>query len=160
MRLVIAPAQVLALGLAFNGLQAQTATQAVGFRVVPISRAIVSGPAGPLVVSTAIAGSAPTSASMGGTSYAITTNESNQKISAALDAPMPSGVSLAVALAPPAGAASIGSIPLGTTSSDLVTGISAVNAVALPIVYTLSATATAPIAPGTRTVTFTIMAGQ
>jgi hypothetical protein len=159
-RRLVAFAGVAALGLGVEDLHAQTATQTVRFSVVPISRVAISGSAGPIVVSTANPGSPPTSASMGGTSYAITTNESNQKIAAALDAPMPGGVSLAVALGAPAGAASQGSMTLNTASADLVTGITGVSAASLPIVYTLSASASATVAPGTRTVTYTIMAGQ
>jgi hypothetical protein len=143
-----------------TAIHAQTATQTVTFSVVPISRVAVSGASAPLVVSTALAGGAPTSATVGGTSYAITTNESNQKIVAAIDQPMPVGVTLAVALAPPTGAASTGPTALGTLASDVVTGISAVSASALPITYTLSASASAPVAPGNRMVTFTITAGQ
>ena len=90
--------------VAGHSLQAQTATQTVTFRVIPISRVSVSGAAAPVTVNSAVAGSAPTSAAVGGSSYAITTNETNQKISAALDQALPSGVSLAVTLAAPAGA--------------------------------------------------------
>ncbi|MEO8335278.1 MAG: hypothetical protein ABI664_09905 [bacterium] len=157
---IVVMAGVLVLGSAFENAGAQTATQTVTFSVVAINRVAVSGSAGPLVVTTANPGAAPTSATMGGTSYGITTNEINQKISAAIDSPMPSGMTLAVALAAPAGAASRGTMTLGTASADVVTGISAVNASALPITYTLSASATAPVAPGSRTVTFTIAAGQ
>lgn len=159
-RRVLALTGVLALGAAFQSVSAQTATQTVHFQVIPMSRVTVSGSAGPLVVTTAAAGSAPTSASMGGSSYGITTNETNQKITAALDSPMPSGMTLAVALAAPSGAASRGSMTLGTASADVVTGISTVSANALPITYTVSASSTAPVAPGSRTVTFTIAAGQ
>lgn len=158
-RMVVALGSVFSIGIGAVRAQAQTATQTVTFSVVPMSRAAVSAFAGPIVVSTASAG-APTSASMGGSSYAIATNETNQKISAALDAPMPSGVSLAVSLAAPAGAASTGSMTLGTAAADVVTGISAVSATSLPIVYKLSASSTAVVAAGTRTVTFTIVAGQ
>lgn len=157
---VVALAGVMAFGFGVESARAQTATQSVSFSVVPISRVAVSGTLAPIVVRTANAGSAPTSASMGGTSYAITTNEANQKISAALDAPMPSGVSLAVSLAAPSGAASAGSMTLSTASSTVVTGITGVSATSLPIVYTLSASSTAVVAPGTRTVTYTIAAGQ
>jgi hypothetical protein len=159
-RRVAAMMGLFALGFAFDSATAQTATQTVHFSVVAMSRVAVSGNAGPLTVNTANAGSAPTSASVGGSSYAITTNESNQKISAAIDTPMPSGVTLAVSLGAPAGAASAGSKMLNTSSADLVTEISSVSAAALPIIYTLSASATAAVAPGTRTVTFTVAAGQ
>lgn len=159
-RRVVVLMAVLGLGFAFESATAQTATQTVTFSVVAISRVAVNGGAGPITVNTANAGSAPTSASMGGSSYAITTNESNQKISAALDAPMPSGVTLAVSLGAPVGAASAGSKMLNTSSADVVSGISTVSAAALPIIYTLSASATAAVSSGTRTVTFTVAAGQ
>ena len=159
-RRVVALTGVLVLGAAFQNARAQTATQTVRFEVIPMSRVAVSGSAGPLVVTSATPGAAPTSASMGGSSYGITTNETNQKITAALDSPMPTGMTLAIALAAPAGAASRGSMMLGTSSADVVTGISTVSASALPITYTLSASSTAPVAPGSRTVTFTVAAGQ
>jgi hypothetical protein len=157
---VLALTGVLAFGAAFQSAAAQSATQTVHFQVIPMSRIAVTGTTGPLVVTTATAGSAPTSASMGGSSYGITTNETNQKITAAIDTPMPAGMTLAVALAAPSGASSRGVMTLGTSSSDVVTGISAVSASALPITYTLNASSTAPIAPSSRTVTFTIAAGQ
>ena len=151
---------VLMLGVAFGVAQAQTATQTVTFQVVPMSRIAVSGAAGPLVVSVASPGAQPTTATMGGSTYGITTNETNQKITAAIDTPMPSGMTLAVALGAPPGASSAGSMTLGTASADVVTGISMVSASALPIVYTVSASATAPVTSGSRTVTFTLAAGQ
>jgi hypothetical protein len=157
---IVALTGVMVLGAAFQSAQAQTATQTVRFQVIPMSRIAVSGASASLVVSSAAPGAAPTSASMGGSSYGITTNETNQKITAALDSPMPSGMTLTVSLAAPSGAASAGSMTLGTSSADVVTGISTVSASALPITYTLSASSTAPVAPGTRTVTFTIAAGQ
>ena len=159
-RLTAAFAGILALGIGSESILAQTAIQTVTFSVVSMSRVAVSGPASPIIVRTATASRAPASAAGRGASYTITTNESNQKIAASLDAPMPSGVSLAVSLAAPAGAVSAGSTDLGTASADLVTGISGVSATALPIVYTLSASADTAVAPRKRVVTFTITAGQ
>ena len=158
-RLVVGLAGVLALGLCSSSLSAQTATQTVTFSVVSMSRATFSGTASALVVRSATAGRLPTSAAIGGTTYAITTNEWNQKIAASLDEPMPSGVSLAVSLAAPAGAISVGSRTLGTASADVVTGISGVSAAALPIRYTLEANRVPTSASRPRMVTFTIMAG-
>jgi hypothetical protein len=157
-RLAVAFTGILTLGVASQSASAQIATQTVTFSVVSMSRAAVSGTVSPIMVRSVRADRAPTSASVGGTTYAITTNEANQKIAASLDQPMPTGVSLAVALAAPAGAASRGTTNLGTASADVVTGITGVNATALPIVYTLSASS-APAAPSTRVVTFTITAG-
>lgn len=139
---------------------AQSATQTVRFQVNAVNQIAVSGSPAPLVVSTANAGSEPTSATSTGTSYAITTNETNQKITASIDQPMPAGVSLAISLGAPSGASSAGSVPLGTSGADLVTGISSTAASALPIAYTLNASTQAQIGPTSRTVTFTIVAGS
>ena len=158
-RWTAAAAGLLAIGSGTGSLLAQTASQTVTFSVVSMSRAAVSGSARPLIVRTATVGRVRTIAPGRGASFAITTNESNQKIAASLDAPMPSGELLAVSLAAPAGAVSAGSTALGTASADVVTGISSVSAMALPIVYTLSATAAAMVAPSKRVVIFTITAG-
>ena len=153
-----AAAMVLCLDISAAG--AQSATQVVSFRVNPISEIVMSGSPAPITVDAPRSGSQPTSATMGGTSYAITTNEGNQKISAALDRSMPNGVSLAVALGAPDGGASRGSVALGTRAADLVTQIPPGAARGLPIVYTLNATPAARQgASGTRIVTYTISAG-
>ena len=137
---------------------AQTATQVVHFQVNAVNQIAVSGSPS-LAITTATAGSGLTSATATGSSYAITTNESNQKITASINQAMPDGVSLEVALDPPAGATSAGSVSLGTAGTDVVTGISASASSALPITYRLHATAQVQLAPTARTVTFTIVSG-
>ncbi len=145
----------------FGRSDAQTATQVVQFQVNAINQIGVSGSPAPLVINDATAGAAPTSVTAGGTSYAITTNESNKKITASIDQPLPAGVVLEVSLAAPNGAASLGDVSLTTAAADVVTGISATAASALPITYRLSATSTVQMAvPATRTVTFTIVSGS
>jgi hypothetical protein len=73
---------------------------------------------------------------------------------------MPSGVTLSVSLAAPSGAASAGSVSLGTVAQDVVTGIGTVSASGLNVTYTLSATAAAGVvASDSRTVTYTITTG-
>ena len=151
-------AAVLAMALS-TSVGAQQATQVVRFQVNAVNQLAVSGNPAPLVVSSAIAGSAPTSATMGGTSYAISTNETNQKIIASINATMPTGLSLEVSLAAPSGAASKGPVALGTSGADVVTGISATTASALPITYRLNAAPMAIITVESRTVTFTIVSG-
>jgi len=138
---------------------AQQATQVVHFQVNAVNQLALTGSPSPLVVSSAVAGFAPASVTAGGTSYAISTNESNQKIIASIDATMPAGLNLEVSLAAPAGAASRGSVTLGTAGADVVTGISATAASALPITYRLNTTPSAQIAVESRTVTFTIVSG-
>lgn len=151
-------AALVTFALASNAV-GQQATQVVQFRVDAVSRMAVSGNPAPLVVSAAGAGDALTSASGSTTTYAISTNESNQKIVASLDQPMPTGTSLEVTLAAPSGASSRGVIGLATSGADVVTGISTVASSALPITYRLSASPAAPIASAARTVTFTIVSG-
>src|SRR5687768_2744287 len=142
------------------GARAQIATQVVRFQVNAINQIAVTGDPAPMVINTATAGSTPTSVSANGTSYAITTNQSNQKITASVDQPLPGGVTLEVSMAAPDGAASTGPVALGTAGADVVTGISSIAASSLPITYRLSAATTVQMsAPATRTVTFTVVSG-
>jgi hypothetical protein len=152
---------VVAAALLSANADAQTATQVIQFQVTAINQIGVTGAPAPLVISTAAAGSAPTSVTADGGSYAITTNEANKKITASLDAPLPAGIRLEISLAAPDGAASAGDVFLSTGSADLVIGISSLAASALPISYRLSADATVHMpTPETRTVTFTIVSGS
>ncbi len=140
--------------------RAQTATQLVRFQVNAVNQIAVTGNPPSLVINSATAGSTPTAVIAGGTTYAITTNESNQKIAASIDQVMPGGVILEVTLAPPSGASSAGAVALGTTGADVVSGISTTTATALPITYRLSAAADVMMsAPASRMVTFTIVSG-
>ena len=160
MRVLVLVAAVQAVS-PHDELFAQTATQVVRFQVNAINQIGVTGSPAPMVINSATAGSAPTSVVAGGTSYAITTNETNKKITASLDQSLPAGVLLQVSLAAPTGAASLGDVSLTTSSTDVVTGISTTNATSLAITYRLSAIATVQMAtPAARTVTFTIVSGS
>jgi hypothetical protein len=154
---IAAIAALIAAGVTADA-SAQTATQTVTYEVQAINEIAVSGSPS-LVISTAVAGNAPTSATAAAT-YAITTNESDRKITAELDADMPAGLTLSIELAAPGGAASTGAQVLSTTAVDLVTGVSLLNAAGLGIDYTLSATSAAGVvSSSSRTVTFTVAAG-
>ena len=142
-----------------SAARAQTATQVVRFEVRAINQIGVSGSPAPLAITSATAGASLTSVTAGGSSLAVTTNESNKKITAALDQPLPAGVVLEVTLAAPSGASSQDYVALTTAGADLVTGISATNAVSLPLTYRLSATPQASIGVQTRTITYTIVSG-
>ena len=155
----MALAGTLAILAPLGALCAQTATQVVRFEVTAINQIGVSGSPAPLAITTANAGSSLTSVTSGGSSLAVTTNESNKKITAAIDQPLPDGVTLEVTLAAPSGASSSNFVALSTSGSDLVTGISATNAVSLPLTYRLSATPRAAVGMQTRTVTYTIVSG-
>ena len=149
---------VAAAALAARDASAQTATQTVSYEVSAVNEISVSGSPS-LVISAATAGSGLTSASASGT-YAITTNETDRKITAEIDSDMPSGVTLSVSLAAPSGATSTGVVTLSSTAVDVVTGVSTVNQSGLSISYGLSANVSAGVvSAGNRTVTYTITAG-
>ncbi len=152
-RLATAMAATMALTIGAGRVHAQTATQVVTFKVVAANRMAFGNASASVSVQRPNA-SAPTSASVAGSSYGITTNEVNQKISASINAPLPAGTTLAVSLAAPAGATSKGMKALSTRPADVVTGISAVNADALPVTYQVTGHA-----GGARIVTYTITAG-
>lgn len=140
---------------------ANSAKQTVTFSVTAINELSVSGNPGAMTVSSGSAGAAPTSVSDQSTRYAITTNASNGKITAAIDSAMPAGVTLEINLAAPTGAMSAGGVPLGTSAIDVVTGISRLNESGKGIGYTLSTSANAGVVDAqSRTVTLTVTAAS
>ncbi|HEY0016844.1 MAG TPA: hypothetical protein VGC13_11015 [Longimicrobium sp.] len=149
---------VAASAFAAADASAQTATQVVSYEVTAINEISVSGSPS-LVINDATPGTGLTSATAGGT-YAITTNETNRKVTAHINSNMPSGVTLKVELAAPTGGTSTGAVSLSTVAADVVTGVSNVNESGLSISYELSATVAAGVvASGNKTVTYTITAG-
>ena len=137
---------------------AQIGTQLVTFEVTTINELAFSGSPS-LVISSAIAGNAPTSASASG-SYAITTNETDRTITAELDVDMPAGLALFTTLAAPGAGTSAGPVALSTMAQVVVTGIEPVEASGLAVNYGLTATTSAGVVPSTsRTVTYTIISG-
>lgn len=151
----------LALALTAAAGEASAQQQAVTFSIDPINEMSVSGNPGALTINAAPAGSAPTSVSDASTTWAITTNQTGTKVTAAIDQAMPANVTLRVSLAAPTGATSTGPVALGTSGADLVTGITKLNESGKVITYTLSATAAADVvANASRTVTYTVVAGS
>ena len=139
--------------------QAQSANQTVNFEVTAINQLSVGG-AVTLTVNTATAGSAPSAATTN-SSYAITTNGTNMKITAGLDADMPAGLTLTANLTAPGVGSSAGVKTLADADTDVVTGITQVNASGVAIAYSLSATlAAGVVSSASRTVTYTITAGS
>lgn len=148
----------LALIFGASAAAAQTANQTVTFQVDAINQIAFSGSPS-LVVNTATAGSNPTAASVNA-SWAVTSNQSNSRITASIGSNMPSGLVLQVNLTAPTGASSAGAQSLSTTAVDVVTGITQVAQSALQVQYTLSATPAAGVVASTsRTVTYTITGG-
>ena len=148
----------MALLTVASAAQAQNATQNVTFQVNAVNQIAVAGSPS-LTINTATAGSAPTAATASA-NWAVTTNQSNAKITASLDSDMPAGLTLTVNLGAPSGASSAGATSLSSASVDLVTGITKQAAGALSVGYSLSATAAAGVVSSTsRTVTYTITGG-
>ncbi|HEX8246001.1 MAG TPA: hypothetical protein VF541_20975 [Longimicrobium sp.] len=151
-----APAAAL-VALTAGRAAAQGPTQEVTMQVDAINQLAFFGTPS-LVISTATAGSAPTSVTANAT-YSITTNESSRKITAQLNADTPTGVTLSATLAAPSGASSTGAVALEHNEAhDVVRGIAKVSASGLNVTYTLSATAAAGVVlPTQRIVTYTIV---
>ncbi len=148
----------LGAGAAYAG---NTSQQVVTYEVQAINELSVSSGTVSLTVNSATAGQAPNVATDTATSYAITTNETDRKITGALNSDMPAGVTLSVTLASPTGATSTGKQVLSSSPTDLVTGISTLNEAGKGISYELAATSAAGVvASAAKTVTLTITAGN
>lgn len=151
----------LILGLFANAYSADNDSQTVTFEVQAISEITVSGNPGPLVISTATAGSEPVAATDATTTYSVTTNGTNKRITGSIDTAMPANTSLLVTLTAPTGGSGAGQVILSTTAQDLVTGISTLAESALPISYEFTADAAAGVvASSTKTVTLTVADGS
>ena len=138
-------------------LAGSSANQTVTLQVSAINEISISGNPGALTVNSATAGSAPNAVNDASTTYAITSNESDKKITAAIDSAMPDGTTLTVNLGAPTGATSAGAVALSTSAADVVTGITKLNESGKSISYSFSATAAAGVVASTsRTVTLTV----
>lgn len=138
-------------------LAGNTATQTVTFEVKEINKMSVSGDPGGLLIEAATAGQQPDGTQDSSTSYAVTTNEANQKITARIDSDMPTGTILRINLAAPAGASSQGNVTLSRTATDVVTSVSRVAEGNLGITYIFNATEDSGVVPQqSRIVTFTL----
>ena len=148
-----------ALVVAAPSAQAQTATQTVTYAVNAINQIAFAG-APSLTITTATAGSAPTSVTDATASWAVTTNQTGAKISASIATAMPAGLTLNSTLVAPTGGTSAGLQALSTTSVDLVTGITKLAQGSLGVSYRLDATAAAGVVvSATKVVTYTISGG-
>jgi len=138
-----------------------TATQTVNLSVSAVQLIAVSNSSVTLSIdgSAAVAGTNGVgSASDNSTTYSITHNgAASLRITAAIDAAMPAGTTLDLALANVGGnGSSAGTVILSSTAQDVVTGIAAGVVSGEAISYTFSADATAGQFSGSRTVTLTL----
>lgn len=158
----ILAATALLVGAA-SAATAQTATQTVTFAVSGINRISVSGGAS-LTVNSATAGSEPTDATSSGISWAITTNQTNQKVTAELTAAsggnMPAGLHLYANMTQPSVGASDGEQELTTTPVRLVSGLTKVAESGMSLALRLNATVSAGVVTSsTRDVLYTVTTG-
>lgn len=150
----------LLLGVASAVLASGSASQTVRFAVTAVNEIAVSGDPGPLTIVMAAAGSDPAPVSDSSTTYSVTTTGVNKKITGRLDRAMPTGTTLRITLAAPAGATSRGAVALNRDDENLVTGITKKAAGAKTITYSLDTTAEAgTISESSRVVTLTITDG-
>ena len=153
---------VAAVAVAMAGASsasAQTATQTVTFQVTAINQIGVTG-APSLIVNTAVPGNPPSSATSAGNTWAVTCNQTGAKVTASIPSAMPVGLTLSANLAAPAGGTSAGLVALGVVATDMVTGITKLNASSLGLTYQLDATTAAGVvASSTRVVTYTLTGG-
>jgi len=148
-----------AFTLAFKGaaLGADVSSHGMTFDFQPINEIEVTGTPN-LTISSALAGEEPSAVTDSSSTCAITTNGTNKRITASINTDMPAYVTLKVNVAAPSGSGtSLGYVPLSSSASDVVTGISPVAAGGLTIIYKLSAAVQAGVLfTDTRTVTFTL----
>lgn len=113
---------------------------------------------GPIVVSTAVAGSQPTPVTNATTNYStVLVFVGQMKIVGQLNANMPTGLTLGVKLTGASGGTSLGVVNLDTTPRDLVLATTPAYYTNVNIAYTLTATVAAGVVAATsRTVTFTL----
>ena len=154
---------VFAVGLLLTGLcrsaHAQPTTQVVTFEVLPINVISFTGTPS-LTITTAVAGSNPTTVTLSTSRWNVTTNQTGAKITASIPTNVPTGLTLSVNLQAPTGGTSLGYRALSTISQDLVTGVTKRNQTNRTVNYRLAATAAAGVvASTTRVVTYTITGG-
>lgn len=117
-----------------------------GSRVGAAQTLTVNPPtAGPLTISTAVAGQEPTGVGASGGTYSVglKRNKGIGTITARLVAPLPAGTTLSITLASPGGGAqSVGSVPLTTSAQPAVINLPNTSTSYLNNAITYSFTAT------------------
>lgn len=118
----------------------------------------LSGSPSVLTINSAIAGQQPNSVTNTSTTYSVTTTILVKVITGKIQSNMPSGVTLQVSLAAPAGATSLGLVSMTSVAQNLVTGIPTnTTANVKTVTYSLSATVNAAqVSNATKTLTLTL----
>lgn len=119
----------------------------------------VSGSPATMTISSAAAGIGPSAVTNSATTYFVRVKNGAgiMKITAEINALMPTGTTLAISLVAPAGATSLGAVSLDQTARDVVVNIAKENGATNAITYTFSATVAAGVvAVQSRSVTLTL----
>lgn len=155
---------VAAMGLVLStgALAGNTSTQDVDYEVPAVNEIAITDGSPSLTVDSATAGSDLDDATVTtGSSWAVTTNETGKKLTAAIDTAMPEGLTLSISAAAPTGGSSTGYAALSTTAADIVTGITEVAESSLNLSYKLEADLTAGVVTSaSKTITFTLTDGS
>lgn len=135
-----------------------TASQMVTLEVKPVTKISVSGDPGTLIIADALPGVEKSSVSDENSTYSITTNLESMKIVASINAPMPSGTRLMLALnSSKAISSGVVDISSALTSVNVVTGIGKTSEHNQTIRYTFEAGAEAgEIETDSRIITLTL----
>jgi hypothetical protein len=134
---------------------AQTGTSLATFSFQAIDEIAISG-APTLTINSAVAGQQPDPAINTSSTYSISTNGANKRITASISKQMPAYTTLEIQLAAPAMGTSMGYVTLSTTAEDVVTGITREAASNKTITYRFSATTAAGVLTDSCTVTLTL----
>jgi hypothetical protein len=131
---------------------------ACGFGAAKADDITVSGNPGPLIISSATAGSALAPVSDATTTYNISTTTGSKKITGHITTAMPANTALKVRLAAPGAATSLGMVTLSVTAVNLVRDIANLTSVnGLGISYEFDAFVNAGVvSSAAKTVVFTI----
>jgi hypothetical protein len=102
---------------------------------------------GTLTISVATPGGQPVTSTNSTGKYSVQAVSGRMKVSAQLDTPLPSGVTLTITLAAPSGAVSLGATALSTSSHDVVRYIPVGDYANLSVTLALSSSVTAGVVP-------------
>jgi hypothetical protein len=157
--MIMSAVLVAAAAMSAQAQAGNQATQDLTINITAINKISVAGGSHTMTINTATAGQAPDDVTWT-TNWAVTTNQSNAKITASIGTSLPSGVTLKVDLTAPSNASSVAGADLSDGGSvDVVTGITKLNEASLPLTYTVSATALAGVQSVSKTVTYTVTGG-
>jgi hypothetical protein len=159
MRRILAAAIIFTLVVAPMLFADELDTITVNYEVQAINELEIDATSVTLIIDTATAGSQPDDAVDSTTAtYAITTNGTNKRITAALDSAMPTDTSLYLTLAAPtASGSSAGEQLLSTSTVTVVSAITEVAESGLAMTFRFTALVTAGIIPSaSKTLTLTL----